>query len=412
MEPYMAYGNVTHTTDGKNWTVWIKPGIQFQNGETLDGRDFVYSLRYDGFVTEWGCVVQSYLASILGSNNSFGWSGENGTEWASLPLNYNEVHFALPNPWAFFTADILGSTIYPASVIVNNSVLYAGTTIPDFANWTPLSYYNVSRWTLTSFNSLAAADAGTPYAYFGKNGSLLSGIGPFGAGPYKFVSYDAGTVTLHLTKFANYFDAATLIGQGEYGITDYYVIWISDVTSAIAALHAGSVQVLDSQFHLEQALSQLSSAWSKWIYYDAYGVQTLGFNMRHPIVGTGLGTPNGIANSSNAAAAAKHVRRAIEYLCPKDAIITSMLNGFGSYGITVPITRVTAGFDSSIVPRRYTSQTDFRNAAIRELEAAGYTFTYPAPPSFWDAYGLIISVAELAVIVVLAGFYFFRPRKL
>jgi hypothetical protein len=105
-------------------------------------------------------------------------------------------------------------------------------------------------------------------------------------------------------------------------------------------------------------------------------VQELGFNLRHPIWGTGLGTPLGQSNPAKAPEAAWHVRRAIEYLVPKDTIIKQVLNGFGSYGITTPITRITAGFDTSIVPRNETVQ----NATIlaqHELEAAGYTFSSP-----------------------------------
>jgi ABC-type transport system substrate-binding protein len=137
----------------------------------------------------------------------------------------------------------------------------------------------------------------------------------------------------------------------------------------------------------------------------------MGFNMQHPIWGTGVDTPLGQSDPTQAAAAATHVRRALDYLVPKDAIIKNLLNGYGSYGITTAITRVTAGFNFAVVPRNFTYASAVDHA-IAEFEAAGYTFGAPTVPTFWEAYGLLIAIVELAVIVVVAGFYFFRPRKL
>jgi ABC-type transport system substrate-binding protein len=137
----------------------------------------------------------------------------------------------------------------------------------------------------------------------------------------------------------------------------------------------------------------------------------MGFNLKNPIWGTGLGTPLGKLDPSQAAEAARHVRLGLEYLIPKDTIIKQILNGFGSFGITTPITRVTGGFNFDLVPRNYTYAIAVDHARA-EFEAAGYTFGAAPPPPFWEAYGLLIAVVELAVIVVIAGFYFFKPRKL
>jgi hypothetical protein len=48
--------------------------------------------------------------------------------------------------------------------------------------------------------------------------------------------------------------------------------------------------------------------------------------------------------------------------------------------------------------------------AKQYLRAAGYDIIPVYPLSFWDSYGLLLAVVELAVVVVLAGFYFYRPR--
>lgn len=419
MEPYMAYGNYTHSTDGKNWTFWIKPGIKFQDGTTLNGKDFVYTLRYEmtpgsgsaetgvyGVITSiiCGADVTAGIAAGYG-NKSVYWAGEAGTPGASLPYNPYEVHVNERAPWAFTEADIGGLTIMPAEVLVNSS-----SGIPDYNAWVSDSGIQgrVAAIATTSYNT---GTAGT-YVYYNQTGHIMPArSGPFGAGPYEFVNYVTGTAQGHLTKFANYFQKATLEAAGVYRFTDYYVTTINLVTPAITALQSGSVQVLDSQYQLGNSLSALASAGASHVVYDAYGVQEMGFNMQNPIWGTGLGTPLGQRDPSQAKAAAAHVRRAIDYLVPKDQIIKQLLNGFGTYGVTTPVTRVTDGFDTSIQIRNYTYPVAIGHA-VAELEAAGYTFGTPTQPSLLEAYGLLIIVVELAVIIVLAGFYFFRPRKL
>lgn len=379
MVPYVAYGNYTATAGGKNWTFWIRPGITFQDGTPLDGRDFVYTLRYEMTPASGsaGTGAYNYVSGIIcGSDVSAGiaagygnrtvyWAGEQGTPGAGLPLNYYEVHVDQEAAWAYTESDIGGSSILPAEALVNSS---AG--VPNYSAWNPS---NAAVLQGTSYNT---GTSGT-YVYYDKTGSLMPArSGPFGAGPYKWISYDTGTFTSHEQKFSGYFRRSALEAAGVYRFTDYYVEYISSATAAIAALQSGSVQVLDSQYHLENFLGSLNPSWSSLTSYDGYGVQEMGFNLRHPIWGTGLGTPLGQSNPARAAEAAWHVRRAIEYLVPKDTIIKQVLNGYGTYGITTPITRKTLGFDTSIVPRNETAQSAI-TLAQQELEAAGYVFLQP-----------------------------------
>jgi peptide/nickel transport system substrate-binding protein len=414
MVPYMAYSNYTVTNGGKNWTFWIQPGIKFQDGTTLDGRDYVYTIRYQMTPDSGsaGSGVYAYVSGIVcGSdipagiaagygNKTVYWAGEAGTPGASLPTNYYEVHVDERVPWAFTLESMGGASIVPASVLVNSS-----SGVPALSSWDPS---NAAVLKTTSYNTGTTAT----YVYYDKTGALMPArSGPFAAGPYEWVSYSPSTFTVHETKFADYFNKAALLAAGVYKFTDYYVTKIEGLTAAISALESNAVQVLDSQYHLESSLSSLDPSWAHYVSYDAYGVQEMGFNLRHPIWGTGLGTPNGIADPAQAKAAALHVRLALEYLIPKDTIIKQILNGYGGYGITTPITRVTTGFNFAVVPRNYTYAAA-QLLAKAEFELAGYSFVPPAAPTFWEAYGLLIAIVELAVIVVVAGFYFFRPRKL
>ncbi|WXG44149.1 MAG: ABC transporter substrate-binding protein [Promethearchaeati archaeon SRVP18_Atabeyarchaeia-1] len=412
MVPYMAYGNYTTAAGGKNWTFWIRPGIHFQNGEELDARDYVYTLRYEMTPTSGsaGSGVYAYITSIICGadfgagiaagygNHSVYWAGEAGTPGAALPYNKYEFHCDEQAAWALTTVDIGGLAIMPASVLVNAS------TFPDYSTWNPS---NAPFMQSTSFNTGAS---GT-YRYYAKNGTFMAArSGPFGAGPYQWADYNTGTGTAHLTKFDGYFRRAALESEGIYRFTDYYVVHIGSVTAAIAALQAGSVQVLDSQYHVEASLDSLNLAWASWVSFDSYGVQEMGFNMRHPIWGTGLGTPLGQSDASQAKAAAYHVRHAIEYLIPKDQIIKNILHNFGSYGITTPVTRGNLGFDASIVPRNYTYPVAMLLAKA-EFEAAGYTFVPPPQHGPWYNYGPLIAVVGLAGIIVVGGLYAFRPRR-
>jgi hypothetical protein len=203
----------------------------------------------------------------------------------------------------------------------------------------------------------------------------LSRVGPFGSGPYMYSGYDEQNLVHHLVKFNDYFRRAALESEGFYQIQDYYVQYIPGLTAAVAALRYGNVQVLDSQYHLETSLGVLDPAWSSYVAYQAFDVQELGFNMMNPIWGTGLGTPLGQAHPELAAEAAKHVRRAFEYLVPKDLIIKNITGGQASYGITTPITPIT-GLNDNIVPRNETIE-NARLLAMQELREAGYNFLPP-----------------------------------
>lgn len=405
MIPLMAYGNYSFSGTWLNFT--IMPNIYFHNGEKLDGRDYVATLR-SVISPAFGSAVESYLEGIVGTdaigygNKSVWFAGEAGTNGSSMAVNYNSVFIHLPRPWAYILADLGGMTIYPASVLTNGTYSFAGSAnlIPDPA-------------TLARYASLSIATGGTDsYSYTAKNGSVVTGVGPIGAGPYRWVAYDSTTATAHLTKFNAYFNAANLTAKGVYKIKDYYVQTIVDLAPAITALQGGSVQVLDSQYHVEGSLSLLNPSWSNWTSYNAYGLQEFGFNMKHPVFGTGVDTPLGQQFPSMAATAAKHVRRAIEYMIPKDQIIKTMLNGYGQLGLTTSVLPPMAGgvFNTAITLRNETA-ANAKFLAQQELRAAGYDFVPVITPGFFETYGLLLAVVELAVIVVIAGFYFYRPRK-
>jgi len=439
--PYMATSMPIvhenyHIGSFTNYTFYIRPNIYFQDMEPLDARDVVWTNRYE-MTPAAGYIGEAYTATILGSNSDVYWQGEPGITGANSDsslmhesdgLNVpNVVHFNLTAPWAFFDNDVGLSTILPSSILINSS---SYSTI-DYANWPAYADSQAAALGELSSTSFSTGLSNVTYSYYAKNGTLYKNVwGPFGAGPYRYMGTDLATSTSWLQKWSGYFNWATLNAAGFPGITNYYVVNIVESTAAVAALKAGTVEVLDAQYQLQEDLSILDPAWSAYKVFPAYDVQEWGFNMQSPIWGTGTETPLGLQNPARAAEAAWDVRHAFELCVPKEAIIQSLLGGNAMPGVANCICPIhsyngqpcfigyatasygpTQGYNQTVsyTFRNYT-ESDALTLAEQYLREAGYSVVPVTPPSFWDSYGLLLAVVELAVIVVLAGFYLYRPR--
>jgi ABC-type transport system substrate-binding protein len=357
MIPQLATG-WSVASDQKTWTVTLRPGVTWHDGVPFNATDVKFTfdaLQDDTLAAD----NEAFIKGIVGGKTD-----------VTIVDPYT-VKFTLPNPYAYFVENVLTIPIIPSHVLA--SVPYA-------------------NWRTNPFNTGI-------------------GGGPIGTGPYKFVSYNATTETNHLTRNDNYFDfpqngKTALQSRGAFEVKDYYVKHIQSSDDAVSALKAGSVNILDAQYELETQTSFLAS-WpsNQWTSYDAFGVQELGFNMRHPIFGTGVNTPLGQSNPSQAALAAKYVRQAISYAIPRDLIIQQLLNGYGNPGITTPVIgnyrtgfAVTDGFNTALTPYSF-NLTKSRQL----LQAAGY---FPAtPPNVWQTWGFAITVMLLATVVTLAALY-------
>ena len=121
--------------------------------------------------------------------------------------------------------------------------------------------------------------------------------------------------------------------------------------------------------------------------------EEISLNQKHPIIGTGELTPNGTTE------AAKWVRKAISHCIPRDDIITNLLVGLGSPGIT-PVPETCVGFDDSLLPYEYNL-----TLAKSFMEKAGYGIeispTDTSKNSFNGFYLLIISFMSLSYLLLL-----------
>ena len=383
--PQLADGTIQSpgwsvASDNKTWTVHIRPGVSWHDGVCCVNATDV-KMTFDAVQNDTiGSYLESFYQFILGGPNNV------------KVVDPMTVEFDLPKPYAppLFIQDILTTPILPWHIL------------------NPVWGIPYSSWGKSCFNSGQASSSCPGLTYTG---------GPIGAGPYKWVGLNPTSLTNHLTRNDAYFDfpvngKTALQGRQAFAVKDLYVTQILTSQPAIAALQTGAVNVLDSQYHLETQQSFINS-WSGKISYPAFGAQEMGFNMQHPIFGTGVDTPLGKSDPSKAALAAKYVRQAISHAVPRDLIIQQLLFGYGYPGITTPVAGnyqtglpIITGFDTALKPY------DFNLTESRQLlQQAGYFPTTPTPPGFWDAYGVYIVSALVAAIVALSAVYVLRVRR-
>jgi len=373
MLPQLASGTVQSpgwsvSADGKTWTVSLRSGVTWHDGQPFDANDvkFTFDSIFDSTLKP---PVQSFYQSIIGNAGNV------------QVIDPSTVKFTLPNPYAYFVENILGGTaILPKHIL---------STVP-YANWRT-DVFNTGK-PVTPCSSACA--------------------GPIGIGPYKWDHYDSTAQTAYLVRNDNYLDfpvngGPELRARGAFTVKNYAAKTLSGSDAAITDITTGAADVLDSQYHLETQQSFLLT-WgsSKLAIYDAYGIQEMGFNMKHPILGTGVDTPLGKQDPSKAALAAQYVRQAISHAIPRQLIIGALLYGYGKPGITSAVTPPSDGFNTALIP------DDFNLTESRVLlQKAGYFPTTPTAPSFWDAYGVYIAGALVAAVVAVSALFVVRTRR-
>jgi len=353
--------------DDKTWTVTLRQGVKWHDGVEFTAEDvkFTYTAA---MAEELASNTGAFVAQIMGSPDNI-----------EIIDNYT-VKFNLPEPYAYFASGILAEGY--------------GFMLPKHI----LENVPYEEWRSHTFNTGEGSyEAGNGYTAYG----------PVGTGPYWYMAYDPTTYTNHMGKNADYWNAQALTGAGLFQIETYAVVFIEGSDAAITALKTGEVDVLDSQYGLQTMLGSLEDAWGKYVIYDAFGLQELGVNMKHPILGTGVDTPLGKEDPSRAAEAARYVRQAISHLVPRQEIIDSILDGYGTPAITTPVTTLTAGFDTSLTA--YSFDIELAKSLLAQ---AGYdTGVAPPPKDFLEEYGLYIAAAVIVVVVAIGAVYFVRKRR-
>lgn len=358
--------------DGFKWTFKCRTGVKWHDGFDFTADDVVYSL-WTLMNAATGSQFVGYYQSVYGDNIKFTFTDAteatlgNGTRYGNITaVDAETVEAWLPElaggkPYGYFDPYLLGfsNNIIPKHIFEN---------IPP-AEWTD-SPFNTGQ------GSIDVEIEGTTYTY----------TGPVGTGPYKWVDFNAVAQLVHLEKFADYWNRTELEALGMFTATDYYIKFIADKTAALAALKNGEVDMLDPNYQMQVDVPTIDPAWGRVLLHEGTGRQEVGYNMRHPIFGTGVDTPLGKSDPSKAAEAAMHVRVAFDYAIPRQLIIDNLLAGFGTPGIT-PMLPTQPFFNDALSPRSYNL-----TAAAEHLALAGYSVPLPPPPPTLPSFVLGMSL--------------------
>ena len=361
--------NITSSADALTWTIKMKQGVLFQSGVEMTADDVLF--------TQWAVLNPEATSVGLGSGiqylgNVVDFTWLNGTtntvdnrakpdetvrkgHWSAL--DRYTLQFTLPEPYAF------------------TYQVYAGQTTGIL----PKHIYEkfpLNTWDSAAFST--ADNAGYTYTWdtnqYGGSGSYHA-VGPVGAGPYIMQSFDTDKNLATMTKNPLFWDKANLEAQGMYSVETYKVWWIESKDAAIAALKNHEVNVLDYNYQLATDKQTLLDIGANVITNVELGWQEMGFNMRHPVFGTGVDTPAGKADPTKAAEAARSIRKAISHLIPRQMIIDQLVAGSG----VALATCIGPGFGPFYDPSLKADTYDPQQAADL-LKAAGYSVTI-TPPS-------------------------------
>lgn len=382
LTPSLAAGDWTVTNGGLNWTVDLRQDVYWPDGYQFNASD----------------VYMSYMAMmqpVVGAS-LYG-------QFVAAGLDNSSFHILGPHQFRVTFNATIGPYAWAEQML---------NAIPIFS-YAQMGGLTWSQWR-THGTSTGAMWTGTDV-----NGAAFDIYGPYGLGPYvcraATSGWDSGSQTFiaDIRGGANdpglangtvvpYHDGA----NGRYGapFQDQWVAsTLGSATAAISALQAGSIDIIDYQFQIQTLQDQIDPAWGLTITEMELGHQFLGFNMMHPIIGTGEATPNGITDPANAALYGKYVRQALNYLIPRQAIIDTVLEGYGAPGVEV-ITPLLPDYNSAM--ERYSYDVD---RATELLEMAGYVVTPPLPPAPIALYAAI-GVAATAIVIALIAIYLWRKK--
>src|SRR2546426_2176602 len=331
--------SITSSSDHLTWTETVKPH-NFQDGVAVTADDYIFTamsqLRLDV-----GWVGLGTITTQLGINDQFNFRNGtsryvvNGTYFSTKPSGFTPTSvwtsvdkntFTFTMPVAYVFADPLVTLVSPLPMHIYEKVP-AKTWSSSFLSGFDAQGALTNKPTTVTWST----------ATYGGNGSYAHVFGPVGDGAYMYRGYDSVSQTGTLTRFDGYWNATGLQALGQFTAKTIHVVHVQDKQAAIAALGNGQLNYLDSNYNFNAndvaTLAALGASVAK-VEDPINGWQELVLNDQAPIWGTGAGTPLGIQNPAQAAFAARMVRKALNYLVPRQSIVDNLFQELAAPGIT------------------------------------------------------------------------------
>ncbi|NHJ05658.1 MAG: hypothetical protein EAX90_12605 [Candidatus Heimdallarchaeota archaeon] len=275
------------SSDGQTYNVVIKEAAVWADGVPVTTDDVIYNYRL---------AVTPALGGTSYSSNIVYWDNDSITK-----INDKEFTIDFLVPYVFQEGN-LGLDLIPPQV---------------WEAIAPADHQNIAaNWAKSSPEKL------------------------FGAGPYKLHSYDDINDIIHLKKNP-YFD--DWFGTESY-FDDIYFEFKGSKESALAALAAGDVDMVDAQYSPQ--LDEIDIPGINYELVAGPSFEEIGVNMEHPWIGTGELCP--IAGPESA----KHIRKAISHAIDRSYISDEIYNGLATPAIT-PYTSIAVGFNERLTPYTY-----------------------------------------------------------
>jgi ABC-type transport system substrate-binding protein len=384
LSPSLAAGPWIVENNGLNWTLQLREDIYWPDGFQFNASDVIMSFKAIITPKSGASLYDKFVASGL-TNESFHILNPH-----TIRVTFNDTM----GPFAW-TPQMLG-------------------TIP-IMSFAQIGHLAWDDWQTHGTNT------GAKWTGIDINGDPFDVYGPYGLGAYvcrlSSSGWNAGSRIFIADQRSGSNDPGLANGtvipyhegnNGRFNIQLNYR-WIGKIitgaSAAIDALEAGEIDIINEHFQIQHLQDLIDPAWGSIIAESELALQSLGMNMLHPIVGTGIDTPNGQSDPVNASRYAKYVRQALNHLIPREAIINMIFDGLGVPGNEYMPPNLPA-FNTDIAPYHYDVEQ-----AKELLQMAGYQFpTEPIviPP---DVLLFIFGVGIIVVQIFLLTYLLVRQKR-
>jgi peptide/nickel transport system substrate-binding protein len=310
--PILAESYPDISEDHLTYTFTIRDGVQWHDGEPFTVDDVLFSIKAIMLPSVDSAHARGYFADL---------------SEVSVDRENRQITFHMAQPY-FLNADVLGGTLD----IVPEHVYDPEGVLRDY------DYSEIIATTLTSNPELR--DWGLAFNRHPANRA------PVGTGPFRFMSWDAGTQIVLRRNDEYWGNPAWLDGV--------VVRFITDRTAALTALKAGEVDMFPRLTPIQWAEQVSGADFNRRFKKTTFTIPNMAY------IGWNIDTP--FFND-------KRVRQAMTMLVPREQFITTVMRGLGTTA-TGPINPGSRDFNSEIEPWPYDPER-----AAELLDEAGWVDT-------------------------------------